>query len=52
MIARERNRRTVAVDYDYPQQFYTKLPEVQQECVIEVGSKYRNKVDFHHLRNN
>jgi len=52
MIAREHNRRPGAFDYDYPQQFYSTFPEVQQECVIEVGSKYRNKVDFHHLSNN
>ena len=44
MVMKEHNRRPGVFDYNFPQPFYSTFPEIQQECVIEVGSPYRHQV--------
>lgn len=44
MVAREHNRRPGVFDYNFPQQFYSTFPDIEQECVIEIGSPYRKRV--------
>ena len=47
MVLREHNRVPGQFDYNFPQQFYSTFPEIQQESVIEIGSKYRNRVHWY-----
>jgi len=49
MVLREHNRQPGVFDYNVPQPFYSSFPEIEQECVIEVGSKYRNNVHKHRI---
>jgi len=49
MVVREHNRQPGVFDYNVPQPFYSTFPEIEQESVIEVGSKYRNNVHKHRI---
>ena len=43
-IANEHNRTPGQFDYNYPQEFYSLLPEIEQETFITLGSDQKRRV--------
>ena len=44
-IVKEHNRTPGEFDYNFPQNFYSTFPEIDQEAYVTVGGKARRKVD-------
>lgn len=43
-IAAEHNRHPGLFDYNYPQNFYSLFPEIDQESYVTIGSHARKRV--------